>query len=181
MEAGTREKQAVAQPLHALSSSLTVHLCMCVCACVCVHMCVCVCFSTRTARQDTLVLWAAPARSVQQVSLGPYQRHHVHESRMLMITLLCRRDVHVSLWCDCLYCVPCGNVLSSRCVALFSAICFSHSPAHIFWVSAQARARAIEKGRGGAMALAVANGRDAFKSGPSHTLCMHVLVCLSVS
>ena len=123
-----------------LIDSAPVHVC--VCMCVCAYVCVCVCFSTRTARQDTLVLWAAPARSVQQVSRGPYQRHHVHESRMLMITLLCRRDVHVSLGCDCLYCVPCGNGLSSRCVALFSAICFSHSPA-------QARARAIEKGRGG--------------------------------
>jgi len=59
--------------------------------------------STRTARPATLVLWAAPARPVQQVFLAPCRLHLAHDARVLITTLVSGRHVHVPLWCDCLY------------------------------------------------------------------------------
>ena len=59
--------------------------------------------STRTARPATLVLWAAPARPVQQVFLAPCRLHLAHDARVLITTLVSGRHVHVPRWCDCLY------------------------------------------------------------------------------
>ena len=42
--------------------------------------------STRTARPATLVLWAAPARPVQQVFLAPCRLHLAHVARVLITT-----------------------------------------------------------------------------------------------
>ena len=42
--------------------------------------------STRTARPATLVLWAAPARPVQQVFLAPCQLRFAHDTRVLITT-----------------------------------------------------------------------------------------------
>ena len=59
--------------------------------------------STRTARPATLVLWAAPARPVQQVFLAPCRLHLAHVARVLITTLVSVRHVHAPRWCDCLY------------------------------------------------------------------------------
>jgi hypothetical protein len=65
-----------------LSLSLSLDLSLDLARALVLSLCVCALrHSTRTARQATLVLWAAPARPVQQVFLAPCQLRLAHDAR----------------------------------------------------------------------------------------------------